>query len=188
MSPPIIEAAADESSADVTNGELAAVHARLHCAQDRRQFFCRALAAFAAGRRPSGRPDPVGMAGAGIVVATPGSGLEEKEPVPVLSALVLSDSGARSGTLDPDSDHEKDAVAVMRAVLAGEPLPPQNPAVVYARSMREVGPAAPAGRSLAWTMNGIRSFARDTDMGVVVVDVSRLVFVVSVFPRTQSVR
>lgn len=169
-------------TADLDELVMARVAVRLGCNEKLEGFFCQAVLAFASGAPPRGRSTAIAMAGASAVVPGPRSPEAGKPPRFEASYLVLADDGARFGTILPTNDAEKaSAKALLLAVVKGEAIPPDSTAGTFGRSRTGTKPARVTGSSLSWS-NTTRGFARETKMGIVVVEFAEELIIVGVFP------
>ena len=95
---------------------------------------------------------------------------------------MIGGGGARFQILVPTDDTERDASnALVDAITKGQAPAADNATVVYARSRTETRPAVQIGKSIAWG-GASTGFARETSMGLVVVERSPSVIMVGVFP------
>ena len=171
----------DDLVGEPSNEDLAMLRLRLDC-EKTDSSICRGLAGFASARPPAGRPEPVSLVGVSAIFALPGSPDEGKPPVYEASYLVLSDEGARYGTVKPTNDVERaDTLSIVRAILSGQPVP-DNGAVTFARSRTEIKPATKTSKSLKWNRD-TKGFVRETKQGVVVIESTAHVLIVGFFPH-----
>jgi hypothetical protein len=148
--------------ADITDEQIALAESRQGCGARSKDFVCRALAAFKAGRRPSGRPTPVGVAGIAMPIVF-GLDMDLLQTRPTY--IVVSDNAARTGSFGEtkNKDEAKAANQLVRAVKAGQRPDDSNALVIAARGQTQVTPAGMAERSLVMG-NG---FLRETSMGLI---------------------
>ena len=101
-------------------------------------LICRALAAFKTGRRPSGRPQPVGIIGITFPLGSDES---------LVAYLVLSDTAVRQDTVILKGKKEEAAGTELLASLkAGKQPPKNNVLAAMARSKHDAPPSLLAER------------------------------------------
>ncbi len=148
--------------ADITEDEIGMAEKRQNCGPKSKDFVCRALTAFRTGVRPSGRPRPVGVAGAGMVIIF---GMDIGTLEPVATYMVISDSAVELGGFETrKGDDEKATRQIIRDVKSGKHPDDNNVFVKSARTLTETTPAGLAEKSLVTTTRG---YVRETSMGLV---------------------
>jgi hypothetical protein len=162
VSRPLQSQASELPAADISDEEIALGQSRQGCGAKSKDFVCRALAAFKAGRRPAGRPTPVGVAGITIPIVF-GLAVDLIQTRPTY--VVVSDSCASTGGFgeSKNKDEDKASSQLIRAVKAGQHPDDNNSLVIAARAQTEAKPAGLAERSLVIS----RGFLRETSMGLI---------------------
>jgi hypothetical protein len=167
---------------EMDDADMAAIGNLLGCTPKSEKFFCRAMVAFAGGSKPTGHPTAVALAGASAIIPSPDSP-DAGQPVAYeTSYLVLANEGVRYGTVLPTTDEERaSAKALFVAVTGGQAIPTENSTAVYARTRKGTNPAQATGLSLFWSQP-TKGFARQTSMGIVVIERAPGMLAVGVFP------
>jgi hypothetical protein len=181
--PPDQIAHAPESQAEeMDDADMAAIGNLLGCTPKSTKFFCRAMMAFAGGSRPTGHPAAVALAGASAIIPSPDSP-DAGQPVAYeTSYLVLANDGVRYGTVLPTTDEERASAKELFVAVTGEqPIPTDNATAVYARTRKGTNPAQATALSLFWS-KPTKGFARQTSMGIVVIERAPGMLAVGVFP------
>ena len=102
---------------DLTDRQLEFIQKTQECNADSKDLICRALAAFKTGRRPSGRPQPVGIIGITFPLGSDES---------LVGYLVLSDTAVRQDTVILQGKKEEAAGTELVASLKAGKQPPEN--------------------------------------------------------------
>jgi hypothetical protein len=155
--------------ADVTDAEVTLAERSLRCNAASTNISCRALAAFKVGKRPTGRPRPVGVAGAAFLLFFNLPATLVPIDKPIVGYLVISDTRVSALTLGTNrsKEQEKAEKEVLDAVNAGKHPDDANLVVIAARASTEAGPADVAERSLIFKPAQTRVFVRETSVGLV---------------------
>jgi hypothetical protein len=155
--------------ADITDAEITAAERSLNCNAKSRNISCQALAAFKVGKRPTGRPKPIGVAGAAFLIFFNLPVTLDPLDKPIVGYLVVSDTRVSALTLGANlsKEQEKAEKEVLDAVNAGKHPDDTNLVVIAARSSSAAAPADLAERSLIFKPAQIRVFVRETSVGLV---------------------
>ena len=155
--------------ADVTDAEVTVAERSLRCNGRSTSISCRALAAFKVGKRPTGRPRPVGVAGVAFLLFFNLPATLVPLDKPIVGYLVVSDTRASALTLgtNPSREQERAEKEVLDAVSAGKHPDDTNLVVIAARSSTEAGLADLAERSLIFKPAETRVYVRETSVGLV---------------------
>lgn len=149
---------------DLTDRQLEFIQKAQKCGADSKDFICRALAAFKTGRRPSGRPNPVGIIGVTFPLGTDES---------VVAYLVLSDTAVRQDTVILKGKKEESAgTELLDSLKAGKQPPKNNMLAAMARSQHDATPALMAERSMLVPLDEPgKTYLRETSDGLVSISI-----------------
>jgi hypothetical protein len=139
------------------------------CNAKSKDIRCKALAAFKAGNRPTGRATPVGFAGMSSMVMFDPIGASVIDDKPVGGYIVVSDNRVGSGVFSAKLDKEKHKAEkeLIEAIKNGKRPPDSNLVVVEAKAASTTQPALVSERSLIFVPGERRIYLRETSLGMV---------------------